>query len=74
MYDPTTVTAYVREPDGVLNTYVYPTTVVKVSTGIYYVDIAGTKPGQYTSRLKGTATGYSDADEVRIEVLAAIAT
>lgn len=70
-YDPTTVTCTILEPDGVQTTYTYGvgSTVVKSAAGIYYVRIAGAKDGQYVSRFVGTATGYSDADEVAVRVL-----
>lgn len=70
-YDPTTVTVTVTEPDGVQTTYTYgvDSEVVKSATGTYYIIVAGAKPGQYTSRFKGTATGYSDSDERSVNVI-----
>ena len=71
VYDPTTVTNTVLEPDGVQTDYTYGvgTVIVRASAGIYYVRIAGAKDGQYVSRRVGTSTGYSDTDEVVVRVL-----
>lgn len=56
--DPTTVTFIMREPDGVLTTYVYVTDaeLVKLSTGNFYVDWPIAKPGRHTFRWIGTGS------------------
>ena len=54
--DPTAITFFMREPDGVLTTYVYLTNaqLVKSATGIYYVDWTFAKAGRHGMRWEGT--------------------
>jgi len=54
--DPTAVTFSIRDPAGVITTYVYLTdaALVKSTTGVYYVDYAITLPGRHAYRWVGT--------------------
>lgn len=54
--DPTTVTFQLKDPDGIITTFVYGTDpeVVKVSTGIYYMDVTVSKPLTWFYRIVGT--------------------
>lgn len=56
--DPTTVTFKYKKPDGTIVTLVYGTDVslVKASTGIYYVDVDIDASGQWFYRFEGTGT------------------
>lgn len=54
--DPTTVTFKLKDPDGLITTYVYGVNaeVVKVSTGIYYIDVTVSKALTWFYRIVGT--------------------
>lgn len=59
--DPSTVTLKVQKPDATPDTYTYPATMTKDSTGNYHVDIAITQQGTY--RYRWTSTGGGAASE-----------
>ena len=64
--DPTTLTFSIREPDGVVTSYVYLTDaeLVKDSTGVYHVDWLIAKVGRHTYRWVGTgAAAETDTGE-----------
>lgn len=54
--DPSAITYKFKTPAGVTTTYVYGTDVqlVKLSTGIYYVDLTIALEGRYDWRFEGT--------------------
>lgn len=51
--DPTTITYRVRDPLGVETSFVYPATIVKLSTGVYYLIVTFTVNGTWTIRAEG---------------------
>lgn len=70
--DPDNVTFSVRDPEGTLATYTYPSSeVAKISTGVYALTLVPTLPGSYGVRVDGTsAVGVQAACETTFEVLA----
>lgn len=64
--DPTTVTAIIRDPDGVETTYLYGTDaeLVKDSTGAYHVDVDADVAGRWVYRFAGTGTAQAALDQV----------
>jgi hypothetical protein len=56
--DPSVVTCYVYKPDGNTDTYVYGTDseFVKLSTGVYYVEVDATLAGEWRFRFVSTGT------------------
>ena len=52
--DPPTVTLYVEEPDGTQTTSVYPTLIVRVSTGIYTAVVTGDQSGPWNWKWQGS--------------------
>ena len=52
--DPTGVTIYVRRRNGPVTTYIYPATITKSSTGVFYADYTITDEGVYDYRIVGT--------------------
>lgn len=56
--DPTTVTAKVKSPSGILTTYVYGThaELVRDGTGLYHVDVTTNEIDQWNFRFEGTGT------------------
>lgn len=67
--DPATVTFKIKNPYGTITTYVYGTDaqLVKLSTGIYYVDFDVTIAGTWFYRFSSTGTGKA-ADEAEFTV------
>lgn len=63
--DPTTVSLVVTDPDGTTNTYTYPATITKDSTGVYHkdVDCSSTQRGIWQAVWIGTGTA-SDVQPV----------
>lgn len=59
--DPSTVTLKLTLPDGSQNTYTYPATITKDSTGTYHVDLGITQRG--THRYRWSSTGGGAAAE-----------
>lgn len=70
VYDPTTVTFKYKKPDGTVTTYTYGVgaSIVKTSTGIYYIVIITDQAGVFNNRWLGVSTGYSDSDEETVYV------
>ena len=68
--DPTTITFHMREPDGVVTTYIHGTDValVKDSTGNYHVDWTLAKVGRHRYRWVGTGSA-AEADTGEFEGL-----
>ena len=68
--DPDTVTFKITDPDNVTTTYVYGTNdeLIKVSTGIYRVDINLNKEGIWYYRWEGTGSVQSSFENI-LEVL-----
>ena len=54
--DPTIIVAKYETPAAAETTKTYPDTVVKVSTGRYYIDIDANAAGTWTYRFNGTGT------------------
>ena len=52
--DPTTIVCKYQDPGGVETTVTYPTSIVKVSTGRYYLDIDIDEAGTWYYRWNGT--------------------
>lgn len=69
--NPSTVTAYIRSPNGVLSDYVYGTDgeLTRTSTGLYHLEWTPTSPGKWTVTFKGTGTVIA-TDVVYINVAA----
>lgn len=69
--DPAAVFFQVKNPSGVVTAYTYGTDVelVKVSTGIYYVDVDANMSGTWWYRLYSTGSGQA-ADERSFTVAA----
>lgn len=69
--DPTIVTAFITEPDGVVTAYVYLTDaeLVKDSTGVYHVDWTFAKAGRHKIKLSGEGSLVS-AEQVEVWVRA----
>ena len=65
--DPTTVTLRIEPPTGSVVSFVYPTGVVKVSTGYYRYDYVPTLAGRYWWRWEGTGAAQG-AEEGRFTV------
>ena len=59
--DPGALTVKVRTPSGVTTTYTYAVdaAVVRTGTGVYYVDISLTEPGEWRVRFEATGTGQA---------------
>jgi hypothetical protein len=57
--DPTTITAGVTEPDGVVTSFSYPATITKTGTGTYQVAWPVAKVGNHQYQFHGAATGYA---------------
>ena len=57
--DPTTLAFKHKDPSGNITTLTYPTGIVKVSTGIYYYDLAIDEGGTWS--IRWVATGVVDA-------------
>jgi len=59
LVNPTTVTFKLKDPNGVVTTYVYGTNaeVLRPSTGLYVVDVEPTMAGTYKFRFSSTGTG-----------------
>lgn len=51
--NPTTVTFTYTSPNGTETTKVYPDTIVRPSTGIYYLDFSATVVGVWRYRMDG---------------------
>ncbi len=69
--DPTTLTFKMREPDGTVTTHVYgdsPASIIKLSTGSYYVDWLLAKVGRHSYRWVGTGAA-AEADTGTFESL-----
>lgn len=68
--DPTTITFKLKDPLGVITTYVYGTNaeLVKESTGDYYVHYTPTVEGRHTYRFS-SGTTYIAADEDSFDVI-----
>lgn len=60
--DPTTIVAKYEDPAGSETTKTYPDTVVKASTGRYYIDITVNAAGTWYYRFNGTGACVA-ADE-----------
>ena len=67
--DPTTVKVSVRRPGGKVTTYQYSTDVevVKLRTGVYYLDVSANAYGTWTYRWFSEGTGQA-ADESVFQV------
>jgi hypothetical protein len=73
--DPTTITAKVRTPAGVTTPYVYGSDaeVVRVSTGVYRIDISAAQSGLYHVKWVGVGTAEAveeDSFFVRVPAVA----
>lgn len=70
--DPTTPTFKIKEPDGTVTTYEYPTNaqLVKDSTGNYHVDWTTDQIGKHYYRFSGSGTTAPGAEESVFEVTA----
>lgn len=63
--DPTSITLIIRQPNGTETSYTYGAAqITKVSTGIYYKDIAIDAGGQWVARYKGTGAVPDAAEHV----------
>jgi hypothetical protein len=64
--DPTTVTAIIRDPDGVERTYLYGTDaeLVRDDAGDYHVDVDAGPPGRWIYRFAGTGVASAAAEQV----------
>jgi len=62
--DPTTIVFKIRTPDGVIASYTYGVggTVVKSSTGVYYVDTTASQSGTTRYRFIGTGAVITAAE------------
>lgn len=70
LIDPTVVKVSVKEPDGTTTTYTYGTDAecVKVSTGLYKLEINCDAPGTWHYRWWSTGTGQAaEPDEFIVE-------
>lgn len=66
--DPTSVTLYVKTPDGSVTTYTYPDDVSKDSVGNYHYDFSTSQIGKHYYRYKGTgAVEFAGEVEFRVE-------
>lgn len=52
--DPTAVVCKYQDPSGNETTVTYPTSIVKVATGVYYLDISIDEAGTWYYRWNGT--------------------
>lgn len=52
--DPSTVVCKYQDPSGNETTVTYPTSIVQVSTGVYYLDIDVDEAGTWYYRWNGT--------------------
>lgn len=69
--DPGSLTFYLKEPDGTTYSYVYApaaTTVIKSTTGVYYVDWPSAKEGIHRFGWVGTSAN-AGADEGAFHVI-----
>lgn len=59
--DPSAVTFKKKTPSGTITTLTYgpDAALVKSATGIYYVDVSATEPGEWSVRFAATGTGQS---------------
>lgn len=59
--DPSVVTTKVKTPAGVVTTYTYgvDAQLVKLATGIYYVDVSATTSGDWHYRFSSTGDGQA---------------
>jgi hypothetical protein len=60
--DPGAVYLQYVTPAGVANSLVYPTTVSRTSSGIYYADISIAEAGDYWYRVHASGVGQSAAE------------
>lgn len=68
--DPTSLSCEVTAPDGSLRTYVYPTDITKVSTGVYRFFVDCTMAGTYKARWVSPGPGAKGADRLYFDVTA----
>ncbi len=63
--DPTTVSAVVRRPDGIKQTFVYLTDaeVVRTAQGVYRLDYTPTMAGPHWYRWISTGTGQAAGEQ-----------
>jgi hypothetical protein len=67
--DPTTVSFKIKDPEGVVTTYIFGTDseLIKDSTGNYHIDISVNTPGQWYYRFESTGTGQA-AEEGQFQI------
>lgn len=63
--DPSAVIFETKDPDGNVTTLIYgeDDEVVKLSTGVYYVDVDADQAGQWWCRFYSTGTGQAAEEE-----------
>ncbi len=57
--DPTTVSLEVKKPSGSTDSYSYPATINRTSTGVYYKEITRDESGDWHYRWEATGTGQA---------------
>ena len=68
--DPSTITFKVQDPNGAKTTYVYPSTIAKSSTGVYYIDVNLNVPLIWSFRYEGTGS-ITAASQAQVNCIAA---
>lgn len=68
--DPTSLSCEVTAPDNSVRTYVYPTDITKVSTGVYRFFVDCTMAGTYKARWVSPGPGAKGADRLYFDVTA----
>lgn len=62
--NPSVVTFTYTNPNGVETEKVYPTTIVRADTGIYYLDFTADVPGVWRYRMDGDGSAVEGQFEV----------
>lgn len=60
--DPTSVYLQYITPAGVTSNLMYPTTISRTSSGIYYADISINQTGEYWYRVHSSGVGQAAAE------------
>ncbi len=62
--DPTTVSVEVVDPAGTAHVFIYPTDIVRASTGVYYYDFLTTLDGEHSWKMFSTGLRTAAAQSV----------
>lgn len=65
--DPTTITLYVRAPDGVVTTY-DGSVMTKENIGVYYLDIETTQVGPWIYKFQGSGNCDISSNDTYFQV------